>query len=84
MNSILVILESVQDIQNAEWVEDNTLYWIEFAFAMFYMLELFVKLVAMPWETYWEDNVNRFDFFVTIVLCTVAIVWASAGVACSA
>ena len=36
-----------------------------------------LKLLTIPWDMYWDEKKNRFDFVVTWVFVVVSVWWAS-------
>ncbi|GMI43130.1 hypothetical protein TrCOL_g9080 [Triparma columacea] len=80
LNSSCIFLESMQDLYNIQIANEDVWGWVEFGFSIVYAGELCVKLATIPFTKYWIKTANRFDFFVTVVLLTVSIVWAAPSV----
>ena len=80
LNSACILLESIQDLSNENFLHENAWGWIEFGFSLVYAVELSLKLATIPFDKYWLEGANRFDFFVTNLLLVVSIVWVSPSI----
>ena len=76
VNSVCILLESIQDLSNEYiFLPENTWAWVEFSFSMLYAVELALKLATTSFDKYWLSQLNRFDFFVTVLLLVMSLVW---------
>ena len=76
VNSFFVLLESWFDLNNTDTpLGDLVFSYIEFLFSLFYAVALFIELLVIPFQEYWLSYVNRFDFFVTVLLFLCALYW---------
>uniref|UniRef100_A0A7S2MR56 EF-hand domain-containing protein n=2 Tax=Octactis speculum TaxID=3111310 RepID=A0A7S2MR56_9STRA len=81
INSILVIVESLQDLGNLEFIlSENAWSTLEFVFSIFYVIEIMVRLSVISWEEVMSSTVSVFDFVTTAVLFTVGVLWAYPGI----
>jgi len=46
---------------------ETELEWVDVGFSILYMLEAFIKMMALGCNRYFMDNWNRFDFFLVIM-----------------
>jgi hypothetical protein len=77
INSVLVIVESLQDLGDFDTVATDTMWAsVEFGFSFLYVFELLTRLTVIGWLEYWEENSNKFDFAVTVALFGVGVLWA--------
>jgi voltage-gated sodium channel len=42
------------------------LFWIDYACVIYFLIEAFLKIMYLDCEEYWDNNWNKFDFFVVI------------------
>ena len=78
LNSFAVFIESLDDLNDTETAASETAWgWVEFTFSMLYFADLVAKLATLPWDEYWTDGQNRFDFGITWLLFGVSVYWAS-------
>jgi len=84
INSALVLLESWFDLNNSDTpLGDLAFSYVEFLFSSFYAAALALELFVTPFDQFWLSNVNRFDFFVTVLLFLTALFWILPFVAVS-
>jgi len=77
INSLLVLIESLDDLGNIETGTDsNTWAGIEFGFSIVYVCELLMRLSCVSFLEFWDDNSNKFDAMATITLFVIGVLWA--------
>lgn len=61
-NAIVIFLMSFRELEKDIW-----LYYIDYFFILFFLFEAIVKLGYLKPKAYFDDNWNRFDFFLVVV-----------------
>ncbi|EEH58460.1 voltage-gated ion channel superfamily [Micromonas pusilla CCMP1545] len=73
----IVVMALAHDGMNDTWV--STLFYINCAFAVMFLLEATAKIYAYNPKEYFSDNWNRFDFFVVVISIGGVVITLFAG-----
>jgi len=84
LNAVAIFMESYQDLANLDgaegWPSARFWGWIEFSFSNAYFAGFLLCLAVEPFDKMFSDLARRYDFFVTISLEVVSVLWCLPGI----
>ncbi|HOT74475.1 MAG TPA: ion transporter [Candidatus Wallbacteria bacterium] len=63
LNAAVMFLDAFPDVSA---VTSGRLIWIDYCCVIYFIIEAVLKMMYLDSEEYWDNNWNRFDFFVVI------------------
>ena len=63
----LVVINTIAIFIGGYGQATRTFVWIDSIFTIIFLFEALVKIKTYGWSSYWGENWNRFDFFITLV-----------------
>ncbi len=63
LNALIMFLDAFPAISV---ITNGRLFWIDYVCVIYFIIEAFLKIIYLDCEEYWDNNWNRFDFFVVI------------------
>lgn len=70
INAIAIFLNAFPEINQ---VTIGAIFWIDYACAVYFVIEMFLKIKTFGFKTYWLSIWNRFDFTVVILSSPVLL-----------
>lgn len=70
INALAIFLNAFPEISKAS---KGILFWIDYACAIFFIVELLLKVQNYSFKGYWDSGWNRFDFFVVLASSPVLL-----------
>ncbi len=63
LNAIVMFFDAFPTISE---ITAGRLFWIDYACVIYFIIEAFLKIMCLDCDDYWDNNWNKFDFFVVI------------------
>ncbi len=63
LNAIVMFFDAFPAVSQ---LTSGRLFWIDYACVIYFIIEAFLKIMYLDCEEYWDNNWNKFDFFVVI------------------
>ena len=63
INAIAIFLNAFPYINQ---ITNDSLFWVDYICALYFIIELFLKIKIFSFQQYWSNGWNRFDFIVVI------------------
>ena len=70
INAVALFLDAFPAIQR---VSHNVLFWVDYVCAIFFVLEISLKVREFTFRGYWSSAWNRFDFFIVAISLPVLL-----------
>ena len=70
INAVALFLDAFPAVQR---VSHNVLFWIDYGCAIFFVLEISLKVREFTFRGYWSSAWNRFDFLIVAISLPVLL-----------